>query len=89
MSWAKYRRGRHLSIAVPPEVKGQLIRRKALGQGGIGAQIVEALQYRWGNQPLAPPAVVAYPAGDRVASGPYRGMRRQEIPASAKVPWLL
>ena len=40
--WGKYRRGQHLSIAVPPEVKSQLIHRKALGQVGIGAQIVEA-----------------------------------------------
>ena len=39
--WGKYRRGKHLSIAVPPEIKNQLIRRKALGEGGIGAQIVE------------------------------------------------
>ena len=41
--WGKYRRGKHLSIAVPAEIKNQLIRRKALGEGGIGAQIVEAL----------------------------------------------
>ena len=25
--WGKYRRGKHLSIAVPPEIKNQLIRR--------------------------------------------------------------
>ena len=43
MSWGQHRRGRHVSIAVPPEIKCQLIRNKALGGGGIGAQIVEAL----------------------------------------------
>jgi hypothetical protein len=63
--WGKYRRGKHLSIAVPAEIKNQLVRRKALGQGGIGAQIVEALQLRWGNQPLTPPAVVPNLAGSR------------------------
>jgi len=79
--WGKYRRGKHLSIAVPAEIKNQLIRRKALGQGGIGQQIVEALQLKWGNRPLPqpdPPAVVVNPAV--VGSGPYRGMRQQVVP---------
>ena len=70
MSWGQHRRGRHVSIAVPPEIKCQLIRNKALGGGGIGAQIVEALQYKWGTVPMAPPAVIQNPAGlDRVESG--------------------
>lgn len=92
MSWAQHRRGRHLSIAVPPEIKNQLVRRKALGEGGIGQQIVEALQLRWGNRPPAPPAAVANPAaGDVVASGPYKGMRSQPVtPSPANpVPWRL
>ena len=59
--WGKYRRGQHLSIAVPPEVKSQLIHRKALGQGGIGAQIVEALQQRWGG--ATPPGSTPHPTG--------------------------
>ena len=42
MSWGKYRRGRHVSIAVPSKIECQLIRNKALGGGGLGAQIVEA-----------------------------------------------
>ena len=80
MSWGQHRRGRHVSIAVPPEIKCQLIRNKALGGGGIGAQIVEALQYKWGTVPMAPPAVIQNPAGlDRVESGRFKGMRSQPI----------
>ena len=79
--WGKYRRGKHLSIAVPAEIKNQLIRRKALGQGGIGAQIVEALQLRWGGAPLPPPAVIPNPAVTPavIENGPYKGMRHQPI----------
>jgi hypothetical protein len=80
--WGKYRRGKHLSIAVPAEIKNQLIRRKALGEGGIGAQIVEALQLRWGGAPLPPLTVIE--------SGPYKGMRHQPIrpqdPQFPKIP---
>jgi hypothetical protein len=90
--WGKYRRGKHLSIAVPPEIKNQLIRRKALGEGGIGAQIVEALQLRWGGAPLPPPAVITNPAVTPavIESGPYKGMRHQPIrpqdPQFPKIP---
>ena len=49
MSWGQHRRGRHVSIAVPPEIKCQLIRNKALGGGGIGAQIVEACNISGGR----------------------------------------
>jgi hypothetical protein len=65
MAWAKYRRGRLTAIALPPEIKGRLIREKALGRGGIGEQIVEALRRQWGwgvsssqavtNQSVPPP----------------------------------
>ena len=59
MSWEQHRRGRHVSIAVPPEIKCQLIRNKALGGGGIGAQIVEACYIiKWGTVPMTPPAVI-------------------------------
>ncbi|MGZ3391831.1 MAG: hypothetical protein ACXVCF_19860 [Isosphaeraceae bacterium] len=70
-----------MSIAVPAEIKNQLIRRKALGQGGIGAQIVEALQLRWGGAPLSPPAVIPNPAVTPavIENGPYKGMRHQPI----------
>jgi hypothetical protein len=68
--WGKYRRGLHLSVAVPPEVKRQLIRRKALGEGGIGRQIVEALEQRWATAPL--PGRAAGP-GTPLPVGGYRG----------------
>ena len=87
MSWGQHRRGRHVSIAVPPEIKCQLIRNKALGGGGIGAQIVEALLYKWGSRPMAPPAVIQNPAGlDRVESGRFKGMRSQPIDKT-NIPW--
>ena len=87
MSWGQHRRGRHVSIAVPPEIKCQLIRNKALGGGGIGAQIVEALLYKWGTVPMAPPAVIQNPAGlDRVESGRFKGMRSQPIDKTT-IPW--
>lgn len=76
--WGKYRRGQHLSIAVPPEVKSQLIHRKALGQGGIGAQIVEALQqhgagrHRPGRHPTPPGACPEYPCGPAPTNHPRR-----------------
>ena len=79
MAWGKYRKGLQTVIALPPAIKGQLIKNKALGLGGIGQQIVEALQYKWSNQPPVhqAPAVVANPT---VASGRYAGMRQQTIP---------
>ena len=87
MSWGQHRRGRHVSIAVPPEIKCQLIRNKALGGGGIGAQIVEALLYKWGSKPMAPPAVIQNPIDrDRVESGRYKGMRSQPIDKTT-IPW--
>ena len=87
MSWGQHRRGRHVSIAVPPEIKCQLIRNKALGGGGIGAQIVEALQYKWGTVPMAPRAVIKNPIDrDRVESGRFKGMRSQSIDKTT-IPW--
>ena len=47
---------------------------KALGGGGIGAQIVEALQYKWGSMPMAPPAVIQNPIDETGSSlGDSRG----------------
>ena len=46
-SWGKNRSGRHLSIAVPPEIKIQLIKNKATTGAGIGYQICEALRTQW------------------------------------------
>ena len=92
--WGKYRRGKHLSIAVPAEIKNQLIRRKALGQGGIGKQIVEALQQRWGVAPPpgAPPeyrysgALTPHPAGGPYPGVPVRAGAYQPPPAVARNP---
>jgi hypothetical protein len=81
--WGKYRRGQHLSIAVPPEVKSQLIHRKALGQGGIGAQIVEALQQRWGG--ATPPGSTPHPTGG-LPGVPVRAGAYQPPPAVARNP---
>jgi hypothetical protein len=55
MAWNVYRRGRHLSIQLPVEVKNQLVRNKARGGGTLTEQIVSALQAKWSE---AAPAVV-------------------------------
>jgi hypothetical protein len=47
MAWNVYRRGRHLSIQLPVEVKNQLVRNKARGGGTLTEQIVSALQSQW------------------------------------------
>jgi hypothetical protein len=47
MAWDTYRRGRHLSIQLPIEVKNQLVRNKARGGGTLTEQIVSALQSQW------------------------------------------
>jgi hypothetical protein len=47
MAWNVYRRGRHLSIQLPVEVKNQLVRNKARGGGTLTEQIVSALQAQW------------------------------------------
>ncbi len=47
MAWNVYRRGRHLSIQLPVEVKNQLVRNKARGGGTLTEQIVSALQSKW------------------------------------------
>ena len=90
--WAKYRRQRHLSIALAPEIKCQLVRRKALGQGSMGAQITAALLRVWEGQPM-PAAVVAHPAPEKtpITSGRYAGMRQQEVikqPAVPRTDWI-
>lgn len=90
--WARNRHQRHLSLSVEPEIKNQLVRRKALGQGGMGAQITEALLSHWGGQQV--PASVVHPAPAEktlITSGRYAGMRQQEIIKSPPVPltdWL-
>ena len=90
--WAKYRRQRHLSIALAPEIKCQLVRRKALGQGSMGAQITAALLRVWEGQRV-PAAVVPHPAPDKtyITSGRYAGMMRQQVikqPAVPQTDWM-
>ena len=86
--WARNRRQRHLSIALAPEIKCQLVRRKALGQGSMGAQITAALLRVWEEQAV-PAAVVPHPVPDKtyVTSGRYAGMRQQEVIKQPAVPW--
>lgn len=84
--WARNRHQRHLSLSVEPEIKNQLVRRKALGQGGMGAQITEALLSHWGGQQV--PAAVVHPAPNEtiITSGRYKGMRRQEVTKQPPIP---
>ena len=87
-SWGKNRSGRHLSIAVPPEIKIQLIKNKATTGVGIGYQICEALKTQWGTR-NGPPAVVPNPAPGtltKVEAGRYKGMRSQPIDRT-NIPW--
>ena len=44
--WGKYRRGKHLSIAVPTEIKDQLIRRKAWGRAELGNKLLRHYNLR-------------------------------------------
>jgi hypothetical protein len=76
MAWNVYRRGRHLSIQLPVEVKNQLVRNKARGGGTLTEQIVSALQSKWSE---AAPAVVQpqnYAPPQRLAP-PARGVPQQ------------
>ena len=87
-SWGKNRSGRHLSIAVPPEIKIQLIKNKATTGVGIGYQICEALRAKWGTR-NGPLAVVPNPAPgtlSKVEAGRYKGMRSQPIDRT-NIPW--
>ena len=65
MAWNVYRRGRHLSIQLPVEVKNQLVRNKARGGGTLTEQIVSALQAQWSGavqqQNYVPPQRLAPP----------------------------
>jgi hypothetical protein len=72
MAWNVYRRGRHLSIQLPAEVKNQLVRNKARGGGTLTEQIVSALQSKWSGavqqQNSVPPQRLAPPS-------PYRNVQ--------------
>ena len=57
MPWATYRRGRRLTVALPPDIKNQLVKVKARGGPNIGQQIVEALRHQWGWVQGSTPAV--------------------------------
>src|SRR5512135_2315234 len=72
MAWNVYRRGRHLSIQLPVEVKNQLVKNKARGGGTLTEQIVSALQSQWSGavqqQNDVPPQRLAPPS-------PYRNVQ--------------
>ncbi len=102
MAWAKYRRGRLTAIALPPEIKGRLIREKALGRGGIGEQIVEALRRQWGwgvsnstavTQPATPAPAPPRPQQQPIVPGSvvlYNGqpyrLQKVQRPDDPKIP---
>jgi hypothetical protein len=77
VAWGKYRKGVQTIVALPPDMKSQLIRNKLMGHGNIGEQVIEALKYKWGNLPIPAPAVVANPAP--LLTGRYAGMRQQVV----------
>jgi len=86
MPWGDHRTGRHLSLQVPPEIKIELLKRKALSGVSVSYQICEALRAKWSNQG-APPAVVPGPCQSTrpLVPSKYSGMREQKItPVS---PW--
>jgi hypothetical protein len=80
MAWNVYRRGRHLSIQLPVEVKNQLVRNKARGGGTLTEQIVSALQSQWSGAVLqqnsVPPGCGVGVATQRLAPpSPYRNVQ--------------
>jgi hypothetical protein len=96
MAWNVYRRGRHLSIQLPVEVKNQLVRNKARGGGTLTEQIVSALQSQWSGavqqqndvppQRLAPPSPyrkVQDAAGTTIYHGQVYKVQRPNDP---KIP---
>ena len=86
MAWSDHRTGRHLSLQVPPEIKIELLKRKALSGVPVSYQICEALRAKWSNQG-APPAVVPGPCQVTrpLVPSKYSGMHEQKIPPS--MPW--
>src|SRR5512135_2291116 len=99
MAWATYRKGRRLTIAVPPEVRNQMVKIKARGGLGLGAQIVEALRRQWGweqantaavTQPPAPRSTPVVPGAVVMHNGrPYR-LQPVNRPDDPKIPeWRL
>src|SRR5512135_3759947 len=82
MAWNVYRRGRHLSIQLPVEVKNQLVRNKARGGGTLTEQIVSALQSQWSGvvqqQNYTPPQRLAPPS-------PYRNVQDASISSGTTI----
>jgi hypothetical protein len=73
MAWNVYRRGRHLSIQLPVEVKNQLVRNKARGGGTLTEQIVSALQSKWsGVAPAVAQQQNSVPPQRLAPPSPYR-----------------
>src|SRR5512135_3308269 len=96
MAWNVYRRGRHLSIQLPVEVKNQLVRNKARGGGTLTEQIVSALQSQWSGavqqQNSVPPQRLAPPSPYRKVQGAagttiYHGqVYKVQRPKDPKIP---
>jgi hypothetical protein len=90
MAWDTYRRGRHLSIQLPVEVKNQLVRNKARGGGTLTEQIVSALQSQWSGavpqQNSVPPQRLA-PPGLAPGTTLYHGqVYKVQRPNDPKIP---
>ena len=85
MAWGEHRTGRHLSLQVPPEIKIELLKRKALSGVPVSYQICEALRSVW-NSPSTP-AVVPGPCQVTrpLVPSKYAGMREQKI--TPNMPW--
>jgi hypothetical protein len=96
MAWNVYRRGRHLSIQLPVEVKNQLVRNKARGGGTLTEQIVSALQSQWSGavpqQNYTPPQRLAPPSPyrkvqDAAGTTIYHGqVYKVQRPKDPKIP---
>src|SRR5512147_3161030 len=90
MAWNVYRRGRHLSIQLPVEVKYRLVRNKARGGGTLTEQIVSALQSQWSGavqqQNSVPPGCGVGVAIQRLAQpSPYRNVQDASISSGTTI----
>jgi len=87
MAWGEHRTGRHLSLQVPPEIKIELLKRKALSGVSVSFQICEALRAKWVGSVPVPAAVVPGPCQSTrpLVPSKYSGMREQKITPS--MPW--
>jgi hypothetical protein len=92
MSWKTPSRGdsQLTVLALPSNVKAQLIQRKALTRQSVTSQIVEALQHRWNGTAASPTGSpgTSYrqpPPGVPTPVGGYRGPAVVQNPATTAV----